>query len=126
MQKAMLGYVALLVVLSFVLSGCASSRDTMSPIFAAPNVVRVCVRPPNVPKNARSWALTVDGTPLTERWAEDAARRNGLPVYVFDLDAPPESAKLLPIPYNRLACPARILPPPQPRVVVAAKVAGKK
>ncbi|MDC0742814.1 hypothetical protein [Polyangium mundeleinium] len=115
-------FIAALVALSLVLSGCASSRDAaMARIFEAPNVIHVCVRPPNVPENQRSWALTSDGLPSFGAREVDLARREGSPVYVFDIGAPRESARLLPIPYHRLECPA----PPKPRVV-AAKVEGKQ
>jgi len=57
-------FIAALVALLLVLSGCASARDpTLARIFEAPNVIHVCVRPPNVPENQRSWALTSDGLP---------------------------------------------------------------
>ncbi|MRG93613.1 hypothetical protein [Polyangium spumosum] len=112
---------AALVVLLLVMTGCAPSRDPiMARVFEAPNVIHVCVRPPNVPKNQASWALTASGSPLTAPSDVDIARRNGLAVYVFDPNAPPRSAKLLPIPHHRLECPA----PPKPRVVVA-KVEGE-
>ncbi|MRG93552.1 hypothetical protein [Polyangium spumosum] len=119
-------FVATLVVAAFVaflcvLTGCAPSRDPMmARVFEAPNVIHVCVRPPNVPKNQASWAVTASGDPLTAPSEVDLARRNGLAVYVFDPNAPPRSAKLLPIPHHRLECPA----PPKPRVVVA-KVEGE-
>ncbi|MRG97255.1 HNH endonuclease signature motif containing protein [Polyangium spumosum] len=119
-------FVAALVVAAFVaflcvLPGCAASRDPiMARVFEAPNVIHVCVRPPNVPKNQASWAVTASGGPLTAPSEVDIARRNGLAVYVFDPNAPPRSAKLLPIPHHRLECPA----PPKPRVVVA-KVEGE-
>ncbi|MDI3287789.1 hypothetical protein [Polyangium sp. 15x6] len=120
-----IGFIAALVTLSLVLSGCASSRDpTMARIFEAPNVVHVCVRPPNVPKDKRIWGLTSDGTPFFGVREVDLARREGSPIYVFDISSPRESSRLLPIPYNTLECPART-PPPKPRVV-AAKVDGKK
>ncbi|MRG91985.1 hypothetical protein [Polyangium spumosum] len=119
-------FVAALVVAAFVaflcvLTGCAASRDPlMARVFEAPNVIHVCVRPPNVPKNQASWAVTASGDPLTAPSEVDIARRNGLAVYVFDPNAPPRSAKLLPIPHHRLECPA----PPKPRVVMA-KVEGE-
>ena len=112
-----------LAVVCLVLSGCASSRDAvMARVFEAPNVIHVCVRPPNVPKDKRTWGLdTSDGSPFFEAPAVALARRAGRTVYIFDPDAPPESVRLLPIPHNTLECPA----PPKPRVV-AAKVEGKK
>ncbi|MDI1448909.1 hypothetical protein [Polyangium sp. 6x1] len=117
-----------LVVLWLVLLlfGCASARDpTMARIFEAPNVVHVCVRPPNVSKDKRIWGVTADGTPFFGVREVDLARREGSPVYVFDPESPPASARLLPIPYNKLECPARN-PPSKPRVVVAAKVKARE
>ncbi|MDC3955883.1 HNH/ENDO VII family nuclease [Polyangium jinanense] len=93
----------------------------MARIFEAPNVVHVCVRPPNVPKDKRIWGLTPDGTPFFGVREVDRARGNGSPTYVFDLDAPAASARLLPIPYNTLECPART--PPKPRVAAATEKA---
>ncbi|MRG92965.1 hypothetical protein [Polyangium spumosum] len=121
-------FVAALVVAAFVAfvcvsTGCAASRDPlMARVFEAPNVIHVCVRPPNVPKNQASWAVTASGGPLTAPSEVDIARRNGLAVYVFDPNAPPRSAKLLPIPHHRLECPA----PPKPRVVVAKVKEGEE
>ncbi|MDI3287923.1 hypothetical protein [Polyangium sp. 15x6] len=109
--------------MSLVLSGCAASRDpTMARIFEAPNVVHVCVRPPNVPKDKRIWGVTADGAPFFGVREVDRARGNGSPIFVFDLESPPASARLLPIPYNTLECPART-PPPKPRVVAAEEKA---
>ncbi|MDC0742156.1 HNH endonuclease [Polyangium mundeleinium] len=123
MQRGIRGYVALLVALSLVLFGCASSRDPiMARIFEAPNVIHVCVRPPNVPKDKGMWALDASGAPVFGAREVDFARRAGLGVYIFDQGAPRESAKLLPIPYHRLECPA----PPKPRVAAAKIEAGKK
>ncbi|MDI3291177.1 HNH endonuclease signature motif containing protein [Polyangium sp. 15x6] len=116
-----------LVVLCFVLisSGCAASRDpTMARIFEAPNVIHVCVRPPNVPNDKRIWGVTSDGAPFFGVREVDRARGNGSPVFVFNADSPPESARLLPIPYNKLECPART-PRPKPRVA-AAKAKAKE
>ncbi|MDI1434744.1 hypothetical protein [Polyangium sorediatum] len=122
MQRGIRGYVALLVALSLVLSGCASSRDhIMARIFEAPNVIHVCVRPQNVPNDKRMWALDTNGSPVFEAREVDLARRAGLGVYIYDQGAPRESAKLLPIPFHRLECPA----PPKPRVA-AAKVEAEK
>ena len=110
-----------LAVLCLVLFGCASRDPTVARIFEAPNVIHVCVRPLNVPKDQRIWGLnTSDGSPFFEAPAVALAMRAGRPVYVFDPEAPPESVRVLPIPYNTLECPA----PPMPRVV-AAKVEGK-
>lgn len=118
--------IAALVVVSLVLSGCAASRDpTMARIFEAPNVVHVCVRPPNVPKDKRIWGVTADGAPFFGVREVDRARGNGSPIFVFDLESPPASARLLPIPYNTLECPART-PPPKPRVVAAEEKAKAK
>ncbi|MDI1478408.1 hypothetical protein [Polyangium sp. y55x31] len=118
---ALLAKAARISCFVLLLFGCASSRDpTMARIFEASNVIHVCVRPPNVSKDKRIWGLSSDGTPFFGVREVDLARGNGSAVYVFDLNAPPESAKLLPIPYNTLECPA----PPKPRVV-AAKVEGK-
>jgi len=121
---------AALVLASLVLFGCASALPPPSPIFEAPNVIHVCIRPPNVPKNQRSWAVSPSGMPITKASEVDLARHHGLGVYVFDANAPPASAKLLPIPYHRLACPERVLPrrilPPKPRVVVAKVEPEKK
>ncbi|MDI1429920.1 hypothetical protein [Polyangium sorediatum] len=122
MQRGIWGYLALLIALLLVLSGCASSRDrSMARIFEAPNVIHVCVRPPNVPNDKRIWALDTNGTPVFEAREVDLARGAGLAVYVFDAGAPRESARILPIPYHRLECPA----PPKPRVA-AAKVEARK
>ncbi|MDC3979259.1 hypothetical protein KEG57_02025 [Polyangium jinanense] len=116
---------ALVLCFVLILTGCASSRDpTMARIFEAPNVVHVCVRPPNVAKDKRIWGVTTDGTPFFGAREVDRARSNGSPIFVFDESSPPASAKLLPIPYNTLECPART-PPPKPRVA-AAKVDSKK
>ncbi|MDI1451563.1 hypothetical protein [Polyangium sp. 6x1] len=96
----------------------------MARIFEAPNVVHVCVRPPNVSKDKRIWGLTSDGTPFFGVREVDLARREGSPVFVFDEGSPPASARLLPIPYNKLECPARISPPKSR--VVAAKEKAKE
>ncbi|MDI3282851.1 HNH/ENDO VII family nuclease [Polyangium sp. 15x6] len=96
----------------------------MARIFEAPNVIHVCVRPPNVPKDKRIWGVTADGAPFFGVREVDLARREGSPVFVFDVESPSASARLLPIPYNKLECPART-PPPKPSVA-AAKVDAKE
>ena len=120
------------VPLALFASGCAATTTHIAEdaIFIEPNVVRVCTRPPNIPKRLQSWAYSVGGTPLLEEWQIQIAKQNGLGVYVFDPDAPPESVKILPIPYNLLQCPARPKPPPvvakAPKKPEAKKVAAKK
>ena len=57
-------------------------------------------------------------------------RAHDSPLYIFDLDAPASSVRLLPIPYNHLQCPRRLLPPPRPpaakKPVVARKAEAPK
>ena len=117
--------------LALFASGCAATTHIAEDaIFIAPNVVRVCIHPPNIPKRLQSWAYATGGTPLLEEWQIQIAKQNGLGVYVFDPNAPPESVKILPIPYNLLQCPARPKPPPvvakAPKKPEVKKVAAKK
>ncbi|MDC3988192.1 hypothetical protein [Polyangium jinanense] len=74
--------------------------------------IRVCVRPPDVAPNVNEWAYSPGAKAMwTTRRAKFTLKSQGLTTYVFDPYAPPASAKLLPIPHNKLTCPT---PPPRP------------
>lgn len=74
--------------------------------------IRVCVRPPNVPPGVEAWVYTPgSATVVVKVKREDFKKQSGgLTTYVFDPNAPVENTQLLPIPYNKLACAARVLP----------------
>ncbi|MDI1475479.1 hypothetical protein [Polyangium sp. y55x31] len=83
------------------------------PTLARAEVVRVCVKPPDVAPNVNEWAYSPGAKAVwTTSRAQFTAKSQGLTVYVFDPYAPPESARRLPIPHNKLTCPA---PPPRPK-----------
>ncbi|WP_170229953.1 hypothetical protein [Polyangium fumosum] len=74
---------------------------------------RVCVKPPDVPPGLTQWAYEQgSATVWTTRSRVEFARKvEGRATYIFDPHAPPESVRILPIPYNTLKCPP---PPPKP------------
>ncbi|MDI1480438.1 hypothetical protein QHF84_27710 [Polyangium sp. y55x31] len=77
--------------------------------------VRVCVKPPDIASNVNEWAYSPGAKAMwTTSRAKFTTKAQGLTVYVFDPYAPPESAKLLPIPHNKLTCPAPPRPKPAP------------
>ena len=73
--------------------------------------IHVCVRPPNVPATVDAWTFVNDANSYTVRIPPKDFKKqaNGLPIYVYDPFAPPDSVKLYPIKFNNLVCP----PPPQ-------------
>lgn len=84
--------------------------------------IRVCVRPPNLPPDLAAWAYTPSGAGIAIQREDFKKRYPGGTVYVFDPAAPAANTQLLPIPYNKLECPARVLPvkpiappPPDPK-----------
>ncbi len=72
--------------------------------------IHVCVRPPNLPPDLAAWAYTPSGAGIAIQRDDFKKRYPGVTVYVFDPAAPAANTLLLPIPYNKLACPARVLP----------------
>ncbi|HVK66459.1 MAG TPA: hypothetical protein VM694_18375 [Polyangium sp.] len=74
---------------------------------------RVCVKPPDVPPGLTQWAYEQgSATVWTTRSRVEFARKvEGRATFLFDPHAPPESVRVLPIPYNTLKCPP---PPPKP------------
>ncbi|MDI1448740.1 hypothetical protein [Polyangium sp. 6x1] len=83
------------------------------PNVARADVIRVCVKPPDVAPNVNEWAYSPGAKALwTTSRAKFTTKSQGLTVYVFDPYAPPASTRLLPIPHNKLTCPA---PPPHPK-----------
>lgn len=76
--------------------------------------IRVCVRPPNVPPNVGIWAYSSGTATLVLDRAGFKQQSRGHSVYSFDPSAPPENTALLPIPYNKLQCPPRVLPTKAP------------
>lgn len=74
--------------------------------------IRVCVRPPNVPAGVEAWVYTPgSATVVVKVKREDFKKQSGgLTTYLFDPNAPAENTKLLPVPFNKLPCPARVLP----------------
>ncbi|MDC0743806.1 hypothetical protein [Polyangium mundeleinium] len=73
---------------------------------------RVCVKPPDVPPGLTQWAYEQGSAKVwtTRSRMEFARRVEGRATFIFDPHAPPESVRILPIPYNALKCP----PPPKP------------
>ncbi|MDC3953145.1 hypothetical protein [Polyangium jinanense] len=74
---------------------------------------RVCVKPPDVPPGMTQWAYEQGSAKVwtTRSRMEFARRVEGRAVFIYDAHAPPESVRVLPIPYNALKCPP---PPPKP------------
>ncbi|MDI1446344.1 hypothetical protein [Polyangium sp. 6x1] len=86
-----------------------------APRGARAEVIRVCVKPPDVAPNANEWAYSPGAKALwTTSRAKFTTKSEGLTVYVFDPYAPPTSARLLPIPHNKLTCPTPPRPKPAP------------
>lgn len=83
------------------------------------------MRPPNVPPGVEAWVYTPgSATVVVKVKREDFKKQaGGLTTYVFDPGAPPDNTKLLPIPFNKLPCAARMLPikPIEPPVPDAKK-----
>ncbi|MDI1447969.1 hypothetical protein [Polyangium sp. 6x1] len=75
---------------------------------------RVCVKPPDVPPGLTQWAYEEGSATVwtTRSRAEFARKVEGRATFTFDPYAPPESVRVLPIPYNTLKCPP---PPPRPK-----------
>ena len=73
--------------------------------------IHVCVRPPTVPVTVEAWTFVNDANSYTVRIPpkDFTKQANGLPIYVYDPFAPPDSVKLYPVKFNKLVCP----PPPQ-------------
>jgi len=88
----------------------AASLLLWSPTLAYADEVHVCIRPPNIAANIDRWAFSNAGIILTTKPFIFMTKAAGLRIYVFDPNAPPENAALLPIPYHTLKCPARVLP----------------
>lgn len=85
-----------------------------------------------MPAGLAVWTYTPGSGSVFLKWEEAKKKYSGLTVYIFDPAAPAENTKLLPIPYNKLPCPARVLPlkpmapPPDPAKADAAKAAEKR
>ena len=76
-----------------------------------PSELRVCARPPNVPPGAGRWAYPPSGlVVLTTDPAQFKRLTQSQTVFVFDPLAPPDSVRVLPIPYNTLPCAKYVLP----------------
>ena len=96
--------------------------------------IHVCVRPPNVPAGVAAWAYTPGTASVILNREQFKKQAHGLTAYVFDPAAPEANNKLLPIPYNTLPCPERVLPvkpieappPPDPKKSAAPKPSGDK
>jgi hypothetical protein len=98
-----------LFLLSFATSARADGAGGLAEI-------RVCVRPPNVPPGLAEWGYTPGSAIVLMDRATFRARNRGQTVYVFDPAAPAANTRLLPIPFNTLPCPPRVLPTKAPAV----------
>lgn len=105
--------VSLVSALSFA-SGCAAlpppAQEPIAefgPTVDSPHVIRVCVKQPGVSDNRRFWANHADGSLILDEWELGLFQRNGQSIYYFDPDADLQSVRMLPIPYNKLECPAK-------------------
>ncbi len=117
------------VVLAFVAFVASPARNARAADFS---VIRVCVRPPNLAPDLAAWAYTPSGAGFAIDPKDFKKRYPNVTVYLFDPVAPADSPKLLPIPYNKLECPARVLPvkpiaspdsPPDPKKAAPPKAA---
>ncbi|MDC3957496.1 hypothetical protein KEG38_26800 [Polyangium jinanense] len=97
-----------------ILASCSSLLLVVSCVPAIARAeIRVCVKPPDVASNVNEWAYSPGAKALwTTSRAKFTLKSQGLTTYVFDPYAPPASARRLPIPHNKLTCPA---PPPRPK-----------
>jgi hypothetical protein len=101
---------------------CLSTIVLLGALAAAAGepVIRVCVRDPRVPPSVDQWVYAPSGTLLVTRDAgEFQAKSTGLMRFAYDPAAPESNNRFLPIPYNKLECPERVLPvkpkdPPPP------------
>jgi hypothetical protein len=105
----------LFLMLVFVL-GCASGPASSGPAQSAqldsragptldsPHLIRVCVRQPGVPRHKAFWGIGSGGRLVLDDSELALFQQNGQPVYYFDPEANPESARMLPIPHNTLQC----------------------
>ncbi|TKC96500.1 hypothetical protein E8A74_45010, partial [Polyangium fumosum] len=82
---------------------------------------RVCVKPPDVPPGMAQWAYEQGSAQVwtTRSRVEFTRKVEGRATYIFDPHAPPESVRVLPIPYNTLKCPP---PPPRPKPAPAKEL----
>jgi hypothetical protein len=102
----------LLLLAALTITGCRPNRaEVRHPHLTA---WHVCMRPPNVEPDARQWAVNSD-TGTTVSNVDPDAFEEFLPhadaLYIFDFNAPAESAQLLPDEYAANSCdgPDRIL-----------------
>ena len=103
---------ALLLILVFTTASCAPNYAAIYPHLS---MLRVCMRPSTVEFDAREWAVDTDtGTTVSSNRRE--AFEEFLPhadvLYIWDFNAPAESAQLLPEGEARPSCddPHRLLP----------------
>ncbi|MDC0746665.1 hypothetical protein [Polyangium mundeleinium] len=103
-------------LLALTLLFCASPAHALE--------FRVCVKPPDVPPGLTVWAYENGSAKVwtTRSRVEFARKVEGRAIFRYDPYAPPESVRILPIPYNTLKCP----PPPPPPKPAPAKEAPKK
>ncbi|MDI1449325.1 hypothetical protein [Polyangium sp. 6x1] len=101
--------------------GCTPPRSSYREIH-------VCARPPVMPRSVATWSISGSGTLLWEPRELAMGRAHDSPLYVYDPDAPADSVKLLPIPYNNLKCARRLSPPrpPAPKKIAAARAVEAK
>lgn len=81
--------------------------------------IHVCVRPSIVPEGVAVWVFTANADSFIVKIprADFKKQAAGLPVYVYDPYAPPESVKLFPKKFSNLVCPpapAPVKPPEAP------------
>ncbi|TKD10358.1 hypothetical protein [Polyangium fumosum] len=86
---------------------------------------RVCVKPPDVPPGMTVWAYENGSAQVwtTRSRVEFTRKVEGRATYLYDPHAPPESVRVLPIPYNLLKCPP---PPPRPKPAPAKEPPKEK
>lgn len=103
---------AILLILVITTASCAPNYSANYPHLT---LLRVCMRPSNVEFDAREWAVDTDsGTTVSsnEREAFEAFLPHADVLYIWDFNAPAESARLLPEGEARASCdgPHRLLP----------------
>ncbi len=103
---------AILLILVITTASCAPNYAAIYPHLTK---LRVCMRPSTVEFDAREWAFDTDtGTTVSshEREAFEAFLPHADVLYIWDFNAPAESAQLLPEGEARTSCdgPHRLLP----------------
>jgi hypothetical protein len=77
---------------------------------SGPEIIRVCMHPPDVRKDADEWLFTTEkaGASYTRDPDLYARLRAGAKrVFIYDPDAPAESVLRFPAPHNKLRCPGK-------------------